>query len=58
MRWIHDLDDLDNMWRPLCEAAKAREAFVARRDNLVQVNEFLDRQGPMLLQLREKLRTE
>ena len=58
MRWLYDLEDLEEVWLPVASVAKERNLFVAREDNLREINENLEEQGKVLVALKEKMRTE
>lgn len=58
MRWLYDLEDVDELWAPVGSVAAAGGFFIAREDNLGEVNAILEKQGPLLLSLKEKIRTE
>lgn len=58
MHWLFDLEDLEEVWLPVASVARERSLFVAREDNLREINENLKEQGHLLVALKEKMKTE
>ena len=58
MHWLYDLEDLEEVWLPVAAVAKETGLFVAREDNLKEINQNLKDQGLLLTALKEKMKTE
>lgn len=58
MRWLYDVDDLEELWKPVTSLAEAGGFCIVREDNVAEVNAIVEQHGPMLVKLKEKIRTE